>query len=114
MIMSILAVSGCTKEVKIFVCANGQEVSEASACPTNKVAGVKKKDAEGYARNYVNAYFATIGGRAQLVSSYLDPDRGDYFATFVVSEKGGSPYETLVSVDGKTGRVNCTQSCEYI
>jgi|GEM_PF-3102018 len=112
--MGFLAVAGCTKIETVYVCASGREVPEKEMCPTNKVAGVKKLDAEGYAKNYVNAYFLPYGGKAQLISSYLDTDKGDHFATFVVSEKGGSPYETVVTIDGLTGKVNCTERCDYV
>ncbi len=111
--MLLFSIIGCTKTVEVFVCANGLKVSDASKCPTNKVAGVKKQEAEQYSRNYVNAYFTAKGGRAQLISSYLDADKGDYFATFVVSPREGEPYETIVSIDGKTGQVNCTSECGY-
>lgn len=108
-----LNIVACTKEVKVYVCANGKEVMDASECPTNKLAGVAKRDAETYARNYVNGYLAPRGGRAQLVSTYLDPDKGDYFSTFIVTEKEGEPYETVVSIDGKTGQVTCKEKCSY-
>lgn len=109
----LLNVVACTKTVEVYVCANGKREMDPNACPTNKVAGVNKKDAESYARNYVNAYFTAMGGRAQMVSSYLNPDQGDYLATFVVSEKDGDPYETVVVVDGKTGQVKCSENCGY-
>jgi len=113
-ILGFIALAGCTKTEYVYVCANGRETPDKSICPTNKVAGVKKVEAENYAKRYVSAYFTPYGGKAQLVSSYLDPDQGDYFATFIVSEKGGTPYETVVGVDGITGKVNCTEKCEYI
>ncbi len=114
-IISLLVafITGCSGPEKVYVCVNGKEVQDKAQCPTNKLAGVKKVQAETYARNYVNAYFMSSGGRAQLVSSYLNPDVGDYFATFVVAEKNSQPYETVVVVDGKTGQVHCNQSCEY-
>ena len=111
--IGLLVLVGCTKIEKVYVCVNGQEVPDNKLCPTNKIAGVKKADAENYANRYVSAFFAPYGGKAQLVSSYLNPDQGDYMATFIVSEKGGLPYETVVSIDGVTGKVNCTEKCEY-
>jgi hypothetical protein len=107
----LLFTSGCKEPepVIVYVCENGDEVSQKYLCRD----AVKKKDAENYAKRYVSAYFVPYGGKAQLVSSYLDPEKKDYFATFVVSEKGGTPYETVVSVDGLTGQVNCTSKCEY-
>lgn len=113
-LMGFIAVAGCTKTEYVYICPNGAEVPDKSVCKTNKVAGVEKRDAESYAKRYVGAYFSPYGGKAQLVSSYLDPDKSDYFATFVVSEKDGEPYETVVSIDGVTGQVNCTDNCDYI
>ncbi|HII71808.1 TPA: hypothetical protein HA265_03575 [Candidatus Woesearchaeota archaeon] len=110
----LLNIVACTKVVKVYVCANGNEVNDKNACPTNKVAGVKKKDAEIYARNYVNAFFLGRGGRAQLVTTYLDPNKGDFMANFIVADKGGEPYETIVMIDGKTGQVSCTENCGYV
>ena len=113
-LMGFIAVSGCTKTEYIYVCANGRETPDKAICTTNKVAGVKKTEAESYSQRYVSAFFTPYGGKSQLVSSYLDPNQGDYFATFIVSEKGGNPYETVVSVDGVTGKVNCTNNCDYV
>jgi hypothetical protein len=48
-----------------------------------------------------------------MVSSYLDKDLGDYFATFIVAKKDGSPYQTVVLIDGVTGKVNCSENCDY-
>jgi hypothetical protein len=106
-------IAGCTKIEKVYVCANGLEVPDQSACGVNKVAGVKKVDAETYAKNYVGAYFVPYGGKSQMVSTYLDKELGDYFATFIVAKKDGAPYQTVVLVDGVTGKVNCTENCEY-
>jgi hypothetical protein len=110
----LATLAGCTKIEKVYVCANGKEVGNISSCPMNKVAGVKKLEAEEYAKNFVNAYFLPYGGKSQLVSSFLDPNKGDYFATFIVASKDSSPYQTIVCVDGITGIVNCTQNCKYI
>jgi len=112
LLLAILA--GCTKTEKVYVCVNGKEVGNITLCPTNKVAGVKKIDAEEYSKNFVNAYFLPYGGKVQLVSSFLDPNKGDYFATFIVANKDSSPYQTIVAVDGITGIVSCTQNCKYI
>jgi hypothetical protein len=112
MLLSVLA--GCTETLTVYICANGKEVPDKALCATNKVAGVKKVEAESYARNYVSAFFSPYGGKAQLVSSYLDPDKGDYFATFIVAEKDSAPYQTVVLVDGVTGKVNCTEKCDYV
>jgi len=109
-----IVVAGCTETVTVYICANGKEVPDKAACTTNKVAGVKKTDAETYSKNYVGAFFIPYGGKSQMVSSYLDPDKGDYFATFIVAEKGGAPYQTVVLIDGVTGKVNCTEKCEYV
>jgi len=113
-ILILLALAGCTKIEYKYVCANGIEVTDKTECPTNKVAGVKKIEADGYARNFVNAYAGARQGRAQLVSSYLDPDQGDYFATFVFTEQDDKTYQTVVKVDGKTGQVECNQGCDYV
>ena len=104
--------AGCKEpEPKIiYVCENGKHVVNDNLCRD----AVKKSDAENYAKRYVNSYFLSYGGKAQLISSYLDPDAHAYMATFVVAEKGGEPYETEVAVDGITGKVNCTESCNYI
>jgi hypothetical protein len=113
-IAGFVALAGCTKTVTTYVCSSGREVPQKDMCPINKVAGVKKIEAEGYAKNYVSAYFMPYGGKAQMVSAYLDPDKGDFFATFIVATKDGAPYETVVLVDGVTGKVNCTENCKYI
>jgi hypothetical protein len=112
LILSFLALFGCKEPepVIIYVCENGQEVPKKAFCRD----AVKKSDAESYAKRYVSAYFNPYGGKSQLVSSYLDAEQGDYFATFVVSEKDGEPYETVVSINGMTGKVNCTEKCGYI
>jgi hypothetical protein len=109
-----IVVAGCAKTEPIYICANGKEVPDKAVCKTNKVAGVKKTEAENYAKNYVSAFFIPYGGKSQVVSSYLDPDQGDYFATFIVADKGGAPYQTVVLIDGVTGKVNCTEKCEYV
>ncbi|MFC1723832.1 hypothetical protein ACFL0V_06855 [Nanoarchaeota archaeon] len=114
LILAFVNLAGCTKIEKVYVCANGREVMNPADCPTNKVAGLKKKDAEANARKYVSAYFSATGGRSSLVSSYLDPDKGDYFATFIVNERDGVPYETTVQIDGKTGQVACSEKCTYV
>jgi len=113
-VLALFAIAGCTKIEKVYVCANGKEVTDIKVCGINKVAGVKKMEAEEYSKRYVGAYFSPYGGKTQLVSAYLDPDAGDYFATFVVAEKEGTPYQTVVIVDGKTGKVNCTEKCDYV
>lgn len=94
----------------VYVCANGKEMPQKHMCRD----AVKKTDAENYAKRYVNAFFLPYGGKSQLVSSYLDVDTHSYIATFVVAKKGGEPYETEVSVDGVTGKVNCTKRCDYV
>jgi hypothetical protein len=111
--LGFIFVLGCTKVEKIYVCANGHEFPDKALCPINKVAGVKKVDAETYAKSYVSAFFNPYGGKSQMVSSYLDPDKGDWFATFIVAKKDGAPYQTVVLVDGVTGKVNCTENCDY-
>jgi hypothetical protein len=111
---AFIAISGCTKTEYVYVCADGSEKAEKSECSFNKIAGVKKMEAEIYAKNYVNAYFLPYGGKSQMVSSYLDPEEGDYFATFIVSEREGTPYETEVKIDGLTGKVSCEKECDYI
>ena len=105
---------GCTKVETVYICANGRQVIDQAECSTNKVAAVKKQDAESYARNFVNAYFISYSGKVQFVSSYLDADVGDYKATFIVSEKDGSPVQTKVLIDGVTGEVRCMENCEYV
>ncbi|MFC1741374.1 hypothetical protein ACFL3V_02475 [Nanoarchaeota archaeon] len=109
-----MTLAGCTKIETVYVCADGREVPDKESCGVNKVAGVKKMEAEKYAQNYVTAYFLPYGGKSQLVSSYLDTKEGDYKATFIVSEKGGNPYETEVTIDGITGKVSCNTECDYI
>ncbi|MBW2965338.1 hypothetical protein KY363_07820 [Candidatus Woesearchaeota archaeon] len=105
--------AGCTKEVTVYVCADGKTAQNKTSCGINKVAGVSKIEAETYAKNYVTAYFLPYGGKAQMVSSYLDAKEGDFLATFIVAEKDGTPYETEVTVDGLTGKVSCKTKCEY-
>lgn len=111
---AFVATAGCTKTEIRYVCVNGNEVSNKTMCPTNKISAVKKTEAETYARNYVNAYFTPFGGKVQLVSSFLNTSAGDHFVTFVVTEKDGKPYETVVKVDGLTGKVECSDKCEYL
>ncbi len=111
LILGFIALVGCTKTEKVYVCPNGKETTDKSLCPTNKVAAVSKRDAENYAKRYVSAYF--YGGKSQLVSSYINPDEGDYYATFVVSQRDEEPYETVVVIDGITGKVNCSENCDY-
>lgn len=111
-IAGFIAVAGCTKTV--YICSSGREVEQKEMCPTNKVAGVKKVEAEGYAKNYVSAYFLPYGGKAQMVSAYLDPEKGDYYATFIVATRDGTPFQTVVLIDGVTGQVNCTEKCDYV
>ena len=113
-ILGTVAIAGCTKVEKVYVCASGRESPTKDTCGINKVAGIKKQEAESYAKNFVGAYFTQYGGKAQLVSSYLDPEKGDFFATFVVGMKDSEPYQTVVSVDGVTGKVNCTENCQYV
>ncbi len=104
--------AGCKKPepTYVYVCANGKEMPQKYMCND----AVKKTEAESYAKRYVDAYFLPYGGKAQLISSYLDVDTSSYISTFVVADKGGEPYETEVSVDGVTGKVNCTKECAYI
>ena len=109
-----ILVVGCTKTEYVYICANGMEVVAAEKCPSNKVAAIRKQEAETYARNYVTAYFTPYGGKAQFVSSYLNPDEGDYYSTFIVAERDGEPLQTVVVVDGITGQVACSEECEYI
>jgi hypothetical protein len=113
LLLCLTVLVGCTKIEKVYVCADGMEYPEKAACGVNKVAGVKKMEAEKYANNYVQAYFIPYGGKARLVSSYLDPKEGDYKATFIVSDKDGSPYETKLLIDGLTGEVSCKDKCDY-
>ena len=113
-LFSMVAIAGCTKTVTNYVCVNGSVLPAAGLCGTNKLAAVKKVDAETYAKNFVNAFFTPYGGKSQLVSSYLDPNKGDYFATFVVAAKDASPSQTVVSIDGVTGKVSCTENCDYV
>lgn len=105
--------AGCTKEVTVYVCADGRTAENKTSCGINKVAGVSKIESETYAKNYVTAYFLPYGGKAQMVSSYLDAKEGDFVATFIVAEKDGTPYETEVLVDGLTGKVSCKSKCDY-
>jgi hypothetical protein len=49
-----------------------------------------------------------------MVSSYLDPEKADFFATFIVAVKDSEPYQTEVLIDGVTGQVNCTKNCGYV
>ena len=112
-LLSTVFLIGCTKTETIYVCATGRETPDKDTCGTNKVAGVKKTEAETYASRYVSGYFSSYGGKSQLVSSYLDPEKGDYFATFIVAERDSEPYETVVSIDGVTGQVSCSEKCDY-
>ncbi len=109
-----ILITGCTKIEYKYICANGLEAIDKAECGINKIAGVKKIEAEGYARNFVNAYAQSKQGRAQLVSSYLDTDKGDYFATFVFTEHDQTTYQTVVKIDGKTGQVECFEACTYV
>ena len=109
-----IVIIGCTKTEYVYICANGLEVASAEQCPSNKVAAIRKQEAESYARNYVTAYFSPYGGKAQFVSSYLNPDEGDYYATFIVAERDGEPLQTVVVVDGITGQVECSEECGYV
>jgi hypothetical protein len=111
---AFIATAGCAKTEYKYICVDGKEYVNKSMCPTNKISAVKKTEAETYYRNYVNAYFVPYGGKVQLVSSYLNTSKGDYLATFVVSVKDGKPYETVVMVDGLTGKVECADKCDYI
>ncbi len=114
LLLGIVAVAGCAKTEYLYVCVNGSALPDKNMCPSNKLTAVKKTDAEEYAKRYVSAYFVPYGGKAQLVSSYLDRDKGDHMATFIVSEKGGSPYETIVAIDGLKGNVTCIDKCGYV
>ena len=109
---ALLALFGCKEPEPriVYVCENGKEVDTKKLCRD----AVRKTDAENYAKRYMNAYFLPYGGKSQLVSSYLDSEKEDYFATFVVADKGGQPYETEVSIDGITGKVNCTKECGFL
>ena len=110
--IGFLALFGCKEPetIKVYVCENGKEVKTKSLCAE----AVSKKDAESYAKRYVGAYFTPYGGKAQLISSYLDAEAHNYIATFVVAVKEGEPYETEVTVDGITGQVTCKKNCDYI
>lgn len=114
LILSFTALAGCTKVEHVFVCADGKQMEDPAQCATNKLAGVSKVEAESYARNFVNAYFIPYSGKVQFVSSFLDATEGDYKATFIVSEKGGSPMQTKVLIDGVTGEVSCLETCDYV
>jgi PBP1b-binding outer membrane lipoprotein LpoB len=107
LVLSFIALSGCTKY--LYVCSTGEEVEEKAEC---KVTRIDKNDAENFAKRYVSAYFSD--GKSQLVSSYLDLNKGGYFVTFIVSEKNGAPYETVVLVDKTTGKVTCNEKCNYV
>jgi len=111
MVLGMFALFGCKEPepVYVYICANGKEVSSKQMCGD----AVSKNDAENYAKRYVSAFFTPYGGKAQLVSSYLDMEINNYFATFVVADRDGMPYETIVEIDGVTGKVNCTEKCDY-
>lgn len=105
--------TGCVKTETKYVCANGQTTLVKSECGINKVASIKQKDAEKYAKNYVSGYIGSLGGKSQLVSTYLNPDEGDYHSTFIVTPKNSDPFETIVIVDGDTSQVSCNKNCIY-
>ncbi len=113
LVFGLISVAGCTPEQQ-YDCANGKVTLDKSECGINKVAGVNKKDAENYAKRYVTAFFAPYGGKSQIVSAYLEPEEGDYYATFIVAEKDGTPYESVVKIDGVTGKVACATFCAYV
>ncbi|MFH1063586.1 MAG: hypothetical protein V1729_00735 [Candidatus Woesearchaeota archaeon] len=114
LILGLISVAGCSAPEPQYICASGKITPVKEDCKTNRVSGVTKKDAESYSSRYVTAFFAPYGGKSQLVSSYLEPDEGDYYSTFIVSEKDGTPYETVVKVDGMTSKVACYDKCDYV
>jgi hypothetical protein len=111
LVSAMVLVAGCSKTV--YVCVNGVEVEDKAKCAVNKLAAVTKDNAESYATRFVTAYFTPYGGKVQIVSSYLDASTGDYLATFVVADKSGTPYQTVLSIDGVTGKVTCKEKCDY-
>jgi hypothetical protein len=113
LVLGFVALAGCTKTETKYVCPNDDVVIARDMCKTNAVASVTKKDAEQYAQNYVKAFFTQQGGKYQMVSSYLNRTTSSHYATFIVSEREGTPYETVVVVNGLTGTVRCDQACEY-
>ncbi len=109
LVLSLFIISACSKTV--YICANGQETEEKETCPYNKISKVSSKDADKFSTNFVTGFLQAQGGRAKFVSSYAD--KGDYFVTFIVNPKDNTPYETVVQVDGITGKVKCTENCQY-
>jgi hypothetical protein len=108
-VVSLLVFAGCKKY--IYVCANGLEKEKMEECPYNKLATVKQKDAEKFGTNYVAALVQAKGGKATLVSSFMN--KGDFYVSFVIAPKDQTAFETTVRVDGVTAQVNCTQNCQY-
>ena len=109
LICSLLVLSACKKT--IYICANGNAVDIKEDCPYNKITKISQKDAEKFGTNYVGAYVQALEGKAKLVSSFNE--KGDYFATFIITPDEGIAYETVVQIDGITGKVNCTEGCQY-
>lgn len=111
---AFIATAGCTKIETKYICVDGKEQVNKTMCPTNKIAALKKPEAESYAKNYVTAYFTPFGGKVQIVSSYLNSSEGDFYSTFIVTPKDSKPYETVLKIDGLTGKVECHNQCEYV
>lgn len=101
-----------TSNKPLYICPNGQQVTNYESCEFVNQVNLLESDAEVKALNFVNGYLMTSGWQSTLVN--VNIVEGDWLAQIVVSKYDETSFETVIRIDGQSGYASCAKNCDYL
>ncbi|MFW5865888.1 MAG: hypothetical protein ACOCU6_02220 [Nanoarchaeota archaeon] len=108
-------VAGGTQEITdkdVFICPDGTKSDSVDGCFYPLKRNIDHSAAENNAYKFITGYVSAKGWNPNIVN--LNFVNGSYETQVVVSKHEKDSFQTILLVDGQTGRVSCKSDCSYI